>query len=56
MGNPQYQYLHFHQTTVITGSNKKLSCRRQTVQCFVSLKTSPSHSRYSEWQPWVRCM
>jgi len=27
------------------GANKKFSCRRETVRCFVSLNISPSHSR-----------
>jgi len=31
--------------TLFAKLNKKLSCRRETVQCFVSLNISLSHSR-----------
>jgi len=30
---------------IMSQKNKKLSCRRETAQCFVSLNISPSHSR-----------
>jgi len=48
---PTSNYLFLVSTSSPTPPNKKLSCHRETVRCFVSFNISLSHSRSCEMSP-----